>query len=245
MPESATDQHKGRVLLEIARESVEHAVLGTPETEHDEGWLWEPGATFVTLRCYGQLRGCLGTLKAREPLVEDLRHNARSVTSRDPRFPPLTPQELAETRVEVSLLSPLEEIPCESEDDAVRVLGDGHDGWYLTYQHHSGTFLPQVWGELARSAGVPAAAEGEGGAGRRLLESASASLALHGQQVGRAGRRVLRLIPTAGVSARWLGDLLTGETELGRRAPRRGAAAAARRSGRGACRSQGSPPRAA
>ena len=144
----ATDRHKGRVLLEIARESVEHAVLGTPETEQDEGWLWEPGATFVTLRYHGQLRGCLGTLKAREPLVKDLRHNARSVTSRDPRFPPLTPEELADTSVEVSLLSPLEEIPCESEEDAVRVLGGGHDGWFLTYQHCSGTFLPQVWESL-------------------------------------------------------------------------------------------------
>ena len=148
MPQSPTDQHKGEVLLEIARESVEHAVLGTPETEYDERWLWEPGATFVTLRYRGQLRGCLGTLKASEPLVDDLRHNARSVTSRDPRFPPLTPQELAETRVEVSLLSALEEVPCESEDDAVRALGDGHDGWYLAYQHHSGTFLPQVWESL-------------------------------------------------------------------------------------------------
>ena len=138
------------MLLEIARESVRHAVLGTPETEYDEPWLWEPGATFVTLRLRGQLRGCLGTLRANEPLVWDLRHNARAVTSQDPRFPPLSAEELAESRVEVSLLSPLEEIPCEAEDDALRELSRGRDGWFLSYRSCSGTFLPQVWESLSQ-----------------------------------------------------------------------------------------------
>ncbi len=107
-----TASEKGQVLLEIARESVEHAVLGTPEIERDDPWLWEAGATFVTLHHGGDLRGCLGTLEARQPLIQDLRHNARAATSRDPRFPPLTPAELPETSVEVSLLSPLEAVPC-------------------------------------------------------------------------------------------------------------------------------------
>ncbi len=143
-----TDSEKGQVLLEIARESVEHAVLGTPEVGRDDPWLWEDGATFVTLRYRGALRGCLGTLEARKPLIQDLRHNARAATSRDPRFPPLTAAELTETTVEVSLLSPLEEVPCGSENEAVRLLGRGHDGWLLRYGHHSGTFLPQVWESL-------------------------------------------------------------------------------------------------
>lgn len=144
------DEEKGRVLLEIAHESVEHAVLGTPETGYDEAWLWEPGATFVTLRHGGELRGCLGTLRAREPLIQNLRHNAHAVTAEDPRFPPLTAEELPETDIEVSLLSPLEEVPCGSEDDALRELSRGRDGWFLTYGDHSGTFLPQVWENLPR-----------------------------------------------------------------------------------------------
>lgn len=158
---------KGRVLLEIARESVEHAVLGTPETGYDESWLWEPGATFVTLRHRGELRGCLGTLRAREPLIWDLRHNARAVVSQDPRFAPLSAEELPEVGVEVSLLSPLEEVHVDSEDDAVRELSRGRDGWFLVYRDLSGTFLPQVWESLPRAreflrrlkdkAGLPAA----------------------------------------------------------------------------------------
>jgi AmmeMemoRadiSam system protein A len=160
-------EHKGRVLLEIAHESVAHAVLGTPETDYDEAWLWEPGATFVTLRHRGELRGCLGTLKAREPLIQDLRQNAHAVVAEDPRFPPLTAEELPETSVEVSLLSPLEEVPCGSEDDAVHLLSRGQDGWVLSYRSHSGTFLPQVWENLPgprdflrrlkEKAGLPAA----------------------------------------------------------------------------------------
>lgn len=143
-----SDVDKGEVLLEIARESVRHAVLGTPETERDDDWLWQPGATFVTLHHRGVLRGCLGSLEARLPLIQDLRSNARAVTSRDPRFPPLTADELAETSVEVSLLSPLEPVECRSQQDALDRLAEGRDGWVLTWRDHTGTFLPQVWESL-------------------------------------------------------------------------------------------------
>lgn len=146
--EVVSDAEKGEILLEIARESVRHAVLGTPETERDDAWLWRPGATFVTLRARGALRGCLGSLEARLPLIQDLRSNARAVTSRDPRFPPLTADELSETSVEVSLLSPLEPVACGSEEDAVDRLARGRDGWVLTWRDHTGTFLPQVWESL-------------------------------------------------------------------------------------------------
>lgn len=148
-----SDAEKGETLLAIARESVYHAVLGTPEAERDDAWLhhawlWQPGATFVTLRCRGVLRGCLGSLEASAPLIQDLRSNARAVTSRDPRFPPLTADELPETTVEVSLLSPLEPVACASPREAVERLARGHDGWVVTWGDHTGTFLPQVWESL-------------------------------------------------------------------------------------------------
>lgn len=148
MPGNGTDVERGEILLEIARESVRHAVLGTAEIERDDPWLWRPGATFVTLHFRGALRGCLGSLEARLPLIQDLRSNARAAATRDPRFPPLTPEELPETDVEVSLLSPLEPVPCGSQQEAVRRLGEGHDGWVLAFREHSGTFLPQVWDSL-------------------------------------------------------------------------------------------------
>lgn len=148
MPAPETAAEKGEILLDIARESVRHAVLGTPETEHDDPWLWQPGATFVTLRHQGALRGCLGSLEAREPLIRDLRSNAHAAATRDPRFSPLTAEELPETDVEVSLLSPLEPVACETQQEALRRLAAGRDGWVLSFREHSGTFLPQVWEAL-------------------------------------------------------------------------------------------------
>ena len=140
----------GRILLEIARETVEHAVRRTPEPpcRHDPAdhpWLFEPGATFVTLRADGRLRGCLGTLEARRPLIEDLRHNAEAVVAKDPRFSPVSRRELSRIRIEVSLLSPLEEVEVGSEAAALDHLARGRDGWWLSYSDRSSTFLPQVW----------------------------------------------------------------------------------------------------
>ncbi len=142
------DDRKGEILLEIARETICGAVLGTPLSDWDEPWLGEPGATFVTINKRGDLRGCLGTLVAERPLVEDLRHNARAVVARDPRFSPLVAGELAETTVEVSLLSPLERVACATEEEALAALSDGRCGYFLEHGSRSGTFLPQVWESL-------------------------------------------------------------------------------------------------
>ena len=86
---------------------------------------------------------------------------------RDPRFAPLGEQELARTRVEVSLLTPAEPFPVASEADALARLRPGIDGLILSYGSQRATFLPQVWeslpdprqfvAELKRKAGLPAA----------------------------------------------------------------------------------------
>lgn len=141
-------EKKGEILLEIAREAVCAEVLGTPLGDWDEPWLREPGATFVTLKRRGELRGCLGTMIAEKPLLLDLRHNARAVVARDPRFLPVTPRELPETTVEVSLLSPLEPVPCATEAQALAALGNERCGYFIEHETSSGTFLPQVWESL-------------------------------------------------------------------------------------------------
>ena len=155
---------RGRMLLRLARHAVERA-LGVDEALHvDEAWLAEPGATFVTLRQNGELRGCIGSLEARRPLIQDVAFNAVAAALRDPRFDPLTAPELPDTEVEVSLLSPMEPIPFGDEEDAIRQLRPGVDGVVLEYGGRRGTFLPQVWedlpdprcflGQLKRKAGL-------------------------------------------------------------------------------------------
>jgi AmmeMemoRadiSam system protein A len=125
-----------------------------------------PGATFVTLTQYGELRGCIGTLEAHRPLLVDVRENALAAAFRDPRFLPLTAREQEFTSVEVSLLTPARPMEFEHEEHLLAQLRPGTDGIVLSYGHYRSTFLPQVWdslpeprqfmAQLKRKAGLPA-----------------------------------------------------------------------------------------
>jgi AmmeMemoRadiSam system protein A len=140
---------RGEVLLRIARQSIAAALgLDTVSGDYDPPWLREPGATFVTLRLRGDLRGCIGSIEAHRPLGEDVRHNALAAAFDDPRFPPLQPREWLGVTVEISLLSPPEPLSCASEAEALRALRPGLDGVVFEYGGHRSTFLPQVWEQL-------------------------------------------------------------------------------------------------
>ncbi|MDB5901318.1 MAG: hypothetical protein JWM26_196, partial [Betaproteobacteria bacterium] len=111
--------HTGQILLPLARAAIARE-LGRPSEPIDQPqWLREPGASFITLRQGERLRGCIGSLKAHRPLGEDVEANAVAAAFRDPRFKPLTPEELDATRIEVSLLSALEPLQFADEHDAL------------------------------------------------------------------------------------------------------------------------------
>src|SRR5437879_5789647 len=101
----------GRILLPIARAAIEQTLSNntSPIGVYPE-WVHENGACFVTLQQAGQLRGCIGTIEAYRPLIEDVWGNAISAAMRDPRFPPLQQNELHWVHIELSLLSPCEPI---------------------------------------------------------------------------------------------------------------------------------------
>lgn len=142
----------GTTLLRVARAAISTA-LGRPmAVTEDAAWLHEPGACFVTLTQQGQLRGCIGTLEARRPLLADVRANAVAAALRDTRFAPLTAAELDHTRVEVSLLSPPQPLHFDSEAHALSQLRPGVDGVVFQFGHHRSTFLPQVWEQLPTAA---------------------------------------------------------------------------------------------
>ena len=138
----------GEILLAIARAAIARELGRETRAPEDAQWLFEPGATFVTLRKEELLRGCIGTLEARRPLLQDVKANAVSAAFKDPRFPPLVLDELDATHVEVSLLSPLELISFENEQHALSHVEPGLHGVSFEYGRHKSTFLPQVWEEL-------------------------------------------------------------------------------------------------
>ena len=146
----------GDVLLSAARTAIAQALAAT--TSHaamtsDDGtppaWALEPGASFVTLTENGELRGCIGSLAAWRPLLEDVRANAVSAATQDPRFAPMTPGELPAVAIEVSVLSAPRPLPVSSLSEAYAALRPGVDGVILeTGTRHRATFLPRVWQDL-------------------------------------------------------------------------------------------------
>lgn len=156
----------GLSLLTIARNAIEKTFDMETRTVSPHPELSRPAATFVTLTQNGELRGCIGSLEALRPLATDVAENAVAAAFRDPRFAPLTRNELARTRIEVSLLEPPEPLSFIDEADARSRLRPGLDGLILTHGKRRATFLPQVWetlpdperflAQLKLKAGLPA-----------------------------------------------------------------------------------------
>jgi len=108
------------VLPAVAREAISARLEGRAAKPPAEavGPLAEPAPVFVTLRLEGELRGCIGELEAHcDDLVEETMDRAVAAAMDDPRFPPLTADELPRTSIEVSILSPLEPVQSEAELD--------------------------------------------------------------------------------------------------------------------------------
>jgi AmmeMemoRadiSam system protein A len=142
------NQEMGSILLAIARESLAAALGFGEESLRDEPWLHEPGATFITLRRLGELRGCVGTIQAYRPLLEDVRSNSRAAAFSDSRFPPVRPAEYVAISLEVSLLSPCEPFEVGCEEEVLCQLRPRTDGVVFEFQGSRSTFLPQVWEQL-------------------------------------------------------------------------------------------------
>ncbi len=147
-PTAATGDDLGLALLVRARNAIATQLkqVVRPETNHPA--LAQSGATFVTLTKNEALRGCIGSLQAHRPLDQDVRANAASAAFRDPRFRPLTEQELPQVRVEVSLLTAPVPMSFTDEADALRQLRPHIDGVIFAAAGRRSTFLPQVWEQL-------------------------------------------------------------------------------------------------
>ena len=141
---------EGRLMLAHARHAIGEYFGAAGERPSTPDWMNKPGASFVTLKKHGELRGCIGTLEAYRTLQEDLRSNALAAALRDPRFVPLAAEELGVLHIEVSLLSAPQAMSCRDEDDAILQLRPGIDGIVMQYRRHRATFLPQVWEVLSQ-----------------------------------------------------------------------------------------------
>jgi uncharacterized protein len=136
-----------KLLFKVAREAIAAAVAGHEFSANppDSERLRTPSGAFVTLRRGPRLRGCIGQIVGLEPLVEVIAYCARAAALDDPRFAPVRPDEVPELDIEISVLSPLEDI---TPDKIVA----GKHGLVVTRGWERGVLLPQVATEFNWSA---------------------------------------------------------------------------------------------
>lgn len=144
-------QEARKILLKYAHQTIEQAAHN-PDLLRTLDWLDHaaprvpggdrPAAVFVTLMREGKLRGCVGTVSAETPLVQTVGRMALQSAFEDPRFPPLSEEELSGLSVELSVLSPMRRVASPNE------IEPGKHGVHVRRGGRSGLFLPQVWEEL-------------------------------------------------------------------------------------------------
>ncbi|RPH93624.1 MAG: AmmeMemoRadiSam system protein A [Calditrichaeota bacterium] len=127
-------------LLDLARDSIGAVLQGksVPEMEAIPSLFMEKRGVFVSLHRGGKLRGCIGYVLPYEPLIIAVQEMAQSAALRDPRFDPMTWEELSDCVIEISVLSPLKRI-INIEEIIV-----GIHGLFVKKGFHSGLLLPQV-----------------------------------------------------------------------------------------------------
>jgi len=148
--EAALSEADRALLLDLARKSIRAAVADqpAPDVPQDRPALLEPKGAFVTIRRQGELRGCIGQMQATKPLAETVILMACSAAQHDPRFESMVPEELEDSTLEISVLSPLRKIA--SPDEVVV----GTHGILVSGRGRRGVLLPQVpveqgWGREA------------------------------------------------------------------------------------------------
>lgn len=162
-------EEEGRQLLRLARKTIEERFRGARgggEAGGDPSARFtEPCGTFVTLTKGGRLRGCIGHIMPQGPLFEGVKANAINAAFRDPRFRPLQSDEMAQVKIEVSVLTEPVPVRYKGKEDLLGQLKPGVDGLIIKRGYHQATFLPQVWeqlpepvefiAQLKRKAGLP------------------------------------------------------------------------------------------
>jgi AmmeMemoRadiSam system protein A len=139
-------------MITLAREALEAGVRDKSLPPIDYASLpekfCENGASFVTLTNRGELRGCIGSIEAHQPLAEDIREHAVAAAREDYRFAPVAENELESIDIEVSYLTPLTPLEYEQPEELSSRLTPHVDGVVLRDGWRRATFLPQVWEKI-------------------------------------------------------------------------------------------------
>jgi AmmeMemoRadiSam system protein A len=135
-------------LVTLAKESIKSRLENKnfePEEKTKEKFKGKR-ACFVTLTLNKELRGCIGSLTARQELWRDVVENAVNSAFNDPRFYPLTKKEFEKVKIEISILTPAKKIEYKDEEDLKKKIFK--KGIIIKKGRYSATYLPQVWEQI-------------------------------------------------------------------------------------------------
>jgi len=136
---------KGKILVKFARHAIETYFSGKPINYNEVDNFTEKRGVFVTLNLYGRLRGCIGYPEPVYPLNRAVLEAARAAAFKDPRFPPLTEDELSEVTIEVSVLTKPKLIEVDNPKEYLDKIKIGKHGLVVKSGYYSGLLLPQVF----------------------------------------------------------------------------------------------------
>lgn len=137
-------------LLKLARESIKSELEGKELKVSDLIKKKYSGkkACFVTLMINGELRGCIGSLEAKQELWKDVLENSRNAAFSDPRFESLSKNEMKKIKIEISVLSVPKKLVYSDVKDLLNKIKKGKDGLIIKSGFYSATYLPQVWKQI-------------------------------------------------------------------------------------------------
>lgn len=140
------------LVISVCKESIYTGIHTGNSLDVDERIypqvFYELGACFVTLAVDSKLRGCMGSIFAHKPLINDLAQNAYKSAFADTRFSALTEEEFQRLKIAISILTQPEQIEFSNEEELIEKIEAYKDGLIIQDGNYSAVYLPSVWVQL-------------------------------------------------------------------------------------------------
>ncbi len=135
-------------ILSLSKKAISSRFTEEKTTISYDAVFAQKGACFVTIQKEGGLRGCIGSIVAHRSLLEDLFYNAQAAAFNDPRFVPVSAEEVPQIKLAISLLSHPKEIEFSDEYDLIEKIQKDKDGIIIQDKGKRAVYLPSVWEEI-------------------------------------------------------------------------------------------------
>lgn len=141
-------KYYSKLIIDICRQAIKSKFEPDIEEIKYPQVFGRIGACFVTLEKNNTLRGCIGSVIARRPLINDIIMNAKNSAFSDPRFLPVQQNEISQLKIAVSILSEPKKISFTDENDLLRQMRPNIDGIIIKDGIYQAVYLPSVWEQL-------------------------------------------------------------------------------------------------